>query len=127
MNPYVARQKYVELADMLLRNIPGDHQNQMSKWHTWDLSQSPPLPGYPNPAYDRAHLAQHEPTLKEDKKGETEGSNRAPIKLVDPGNAEKLRNGPIPIDGAMKQTEGKNPGPAIPCHHGKRRDPHKQC
>jgi len=119
LNPYAARQKYVELADRLLRAIPGDHQNQMSKWHTWDLSQSPPLPGYPNPAYDRAHPVEQGLPLKEGKKKETEGRNGARTELVNPGKAEKFRDGPILIDGAMKGTEGNHHGPTIPAITGK--------
>lgn len=55
IDPYKARRFYVKYADELLREIPGDHLSHMSEWAAWDRSQSPPLPGYPNPAWDEAH------------------------------------------------------------------------
>jgi hypothetical protein len=53
MSPYTARRAYVELADQLLREIPGPHLKAMATWPKWDKRKSPPVPGghYPNPKW----------------------------------------------------------------------------
>lgn len=49
-SPYDARAVYVDLADQLLREIPGPHLKVMKTWPGWDIKKSPPVPGgnYPN-------------------------------------------------------------------------------
>ena len=111
--PHEARERYVKLADYLLRNIPGDHQTQMSKWHAWDLSQSPPLPGYPNPAYDMAHPTVQDsitgPTLKEGKKKATEGNNQGPtVPAITGGEGGSLLNNPNFNKGITKEMENND-------------------
>ena len=55
IDPYVARKQYVKYADALLQQIPGEHQAHMQEWNRWAKSHSPPLQGYPNPAWQKAH------------------------------------------------------------------------
>jgi hypothetical protein len=55
VDPYRARGLYVKYADALLQNIPGEHQARMPTWRKWDKHQSPPLAGYPNRAWQKAH------------------------------------------------------------------------
>jgi hypothetical protein len=70
IDPYIARRHYVKAADSLLREIPGGHHNVMDSWHKWKKSESPPIPGYPNSAWDKVHAVN--PIIDEGPKQEAE-------------------------------------------------------
>jgi len=44
-DPYKARKYYTELADKLLRQLPGEHLKEMDKWPKWSAKRSPPVIG----------------------------------------------------------------------------------
>ena len=44
-DPYKARKWYIDIADKLLKEIPGKHMTEMDKWPKWSAKASPPVMG----------------------------------------------------------------------------------